>query len=164
MTLKGLKMRWHWFMINRFYTGTRHFEQKAAHLRKLGHQVGTGTKIVGPIECTGKLIIGSDCWIGKNLTVNGNGTVRIGDRCDIAPEVTFQTGTHHIGTHERRADEGYTGEIEVGSGCWIGVRSTILPGVHIGDGCMIAACACVARSTEEDTLNGGVPARPIRKL
>ena len=67
-------------------------------MRKLGHEIGEGTKIVGPIYCTGKIIIGKDCWIGKNLIINGNGSVRIGDNCDVAPEVSFQTGGHEIGS------------------------------------------------------------------
>lgn len=39
--------------------------------------------------CTGTLCIGANCWIGRNLTVHGNGSVIIGDNCDIAPDVTF---------------------------------------------------------------------------
>jgi acetyltransferase-like isoleucine patch superfamily enzyme len=78
--------------------------------------------------------------------------------------VTFQTGTHFIGDHDRRAGKGYNSDIKVGNGCWIGVRSTILPGISIGDGSVVAACACVARDVEKDTLVGGVPAKQIRKL
>lgn len=164
MTVKGLQNRVRWFLINRAYAGTGHFTQKRKLLRKLGHEIGEGTKIVGPVFCTGKLIVGADCWIGKNLTVNGNGTVVIGDRCDIAPEVTFQTGSHAIGTHDRRAGDGYNEDISVGNGCWIGVRSTLLAGVKVGDGCVIAACACVTKEIEEDTLAGGIPARHIRNI
>lgn len=164
MTFKGLRNRIYRFLVNHVYAGTSHFETKRILLQKMGYQIGEGTKIVGPLFCTGHLVIGKNCWIGKNLTINGNGTVSIGDNCDIAPEVTFQTGTHEIGTHQRRAGNGTNNNIHVGNGCWICVRSTVLGGVQIGDGCVIAACACVNAAVEPDTIVGGVPARVIRKL
>ena len=164
MTITGIKTRWRWFLINRVYSGTTHFEQKRKLLIKLGHNVGKGTKIVGPIYSTGCLDIGEDCWIGKNLTFNGNGTVRIGYNCDIAPEVTFQTGSHKIGTHEHRAGEGYNADITIGNGCWLGVRSTVVAGVSVGDGSVVAACACVTKSVSEDMLVGGIPAKVIKEL
>lgn len=164
MTLAGMKNRLYGFLVNHVYAGTRHFEKKRVLLQKMGHSIGQGTKIVGPVFCTGKLRIGQNCWIGKNLTVNGNGTVTIGDNCDIAPEVTFQTGTHEIGTHQRRAGAGSNRDIHVGSGCWLCVRSTVLGGVRIMDGSVVAACACVTADVEENTVTGGVPAKTIRKL
>ena len=163
MTIIGFKRRLCWFFVNHVYVGTRHFEKKRKLLQKLGHQVGKGSKIVGPIFCTGQLIIGEDCWIGKNLMVNGNGTVIIGNRCDVAPEVTFQTGGHNVGNHDRRAGEGFTANISVGNGCWIGVRSTLLGGIKIDDGCVIAACSCVNRNVEKDMLVGGVPAKVLKE-
>ncbi len=130
----------------------------------MGHKIGEGTRIVGPVYCTGKLVIGNNCWIGKNFTVNGNGTVNIGSDCDIAPEVTFQTRSHKIGSHSRRAGEGYNADITVSNGCWLGVRSTVLGGIKIGDGSVVAACACVTKNVDSDTLIGGVPAKVIRNL
>ena len=101
---------------------------------------------------------------GKEFTVNGNGRVTIGDRCDIAPEVAIQTGGHEIGPAERRAGKGKVFDVTVGDGCWIGARSTILGGVQIGSGCVVAACACVCKDAGPDCLLGGVPAKQIRRL
>lgn len=164
MTLLGLKRRIWLFAVNHIYVGTKKFEQKRKLLIKLGHEIGQGTKVVGPVYCTGKLTIGNDCWIGKNFFVNGNGTVTIGNNCDIAPEVMFQTGGHEIGPDKRRAGKGITFHTFVGNGCWIGARSTILGGVHIEDSCVVAACACVCKDIEKNSLVGGVPAKVIRKL
>lgn len=166
MTLFGLKRSWYTFCVNKLYAGTKSksFEKKRKMLNALGHEIGEGTKIVGPVFCTGKLIVGKNCWLGKNLFINGNGTVKIGDNCDIAPEVAFQTGGHEIGGSERRAGKGVIRNIEVGNGCWIGARSTILGDLKISDGCVVAACACVTKSVSPNTLVGGVPAREIRKL
>lgn len=149
---------------NHICVGTRCFALKRNLLRFAGYEIGDGTKIVGPVYCTGQLKIGKNCWIGKNFMVNGNGTVIIGDNCDIAPEVAFQTGGHEIGTREHRAGQGVVFDISVGNGCWIGARSTICGGVHVGDGCVVAACACVSKDVGVNRLVGGVPAREIREL
>lgn len=162
--LQGIRVRWNTFLINRVYSGTKHFEAKRRCMRRLGHTVGNSTKIVGPVFCTGKLVIGDECWIGKNLKVNGNGTVIIGDCCDIGPEVIFQTGGHQIGTEERRAGEGQTFTQSVGDGCWIGGRSTILNDTSVSSGSVIAACACVTKDIPPNVLAGGVPAKIIKNL
>lgn len=153
------------FLVNKVYVGTRCFNTKRCLLNKLNEfQIGENTKIVGPIECLGKLIVGENCWIGKNLKVNGNGTVIVGNNCDIAPEVTFQTGGHLIGFANRRAGKGQIFNQTVGDGVWIGGRSTILGNTQIGNGCVIAGCACVVKDVKENTLAGGVPAKVIKEL
>ena len=162
--IKGIRRRYAMYLVNKKYVGARKFEQKRKALIKAGYQIGEGTKIVGPIECTGTLIIGKDCWIGKNFKVNGGGSVTIGDNCDIAPEVTFQTGGHEIGDATRRAGKGGPYHQWVGDGTWIGGRATICNTIRIGKGCVVAACACVVKDVEDNTLVGGVPAKPIRKL
>jgi len=162
--LKGVKRYLFLFLVNKVFVGTKYFEIKRKLLISLGYEIGENTKIVGPIECTGHLKIGKNCWIGKNFEVNGNGHVIIGDNCDIAPEVTFQTGGHVIGTKERRAGEGRSFSQQVGNGVWIGGRSTILGNTKIGNGSVIAGCACVVKDVPEDTLVGGVPAKIIRRL
>jgi len=151
-------------LVNHVFAGVRCFPVKRKLLRQIGYQIGEDTKIVGPLFCTGNLIIGDDCWIGRNLTVHGNGTVEIGNCCDLAPDVTFLTGGHQIGNSERRAGTGESYRIRVGDGVWVGARSTILGNTRIGNGSVVAACACVPKDVEPDTFVGGVPARVIRRL
>ena len=116
MKLRSIKKRIVLHMVNHTLAGTRFFAAKRRLLRSIGYEIGDNTKIVGPIHNTGTLCIGADCWVGCNLTVSGNGTVTIGDNCDIAPDVTFLTGGHRIGSHARRAGEGETYRISVGNG------------------------------------------------
>jgi len=162
--ISGMIKKIYIFLINNIYVGTKFWREKRFLMRRLGHEVGEGTKIVGPVFCTGKLVVGKNCWIGKNITVNGNATVVIGDNCDVAPEVTFQTGGHEIGERNRRAGKGWNKNIIVGDGCWIGGRCTILGGVHIDEGSLIAACACVCNDVAKNEMVGGIPAKLIRKL
>lgn len=153
-------------LINTILKGTRvyFFELKRRLLNWAGYQIGKGTKIVGPIEWPADVTIGENCWIGKNCKANGNGAVVIGDNCDLGPEVTFQTGGHKIGDTTRRAGQGETFHQVVGSGTWIGGRSTICNNVSIGAGCVVAGCACVIHDVPDNTLVGGVPAKFIRRL
>ena len=166
LRLKGVRRAVNLYLVNRVFTGKREgfFETKRKLLNKIGYSVGEGTKVIGPFLCQGAVTIGKNCWIGKNFTVNGNGTVIIGDNCDIGPEVTFQTGGHEIGDKERRAGKGVTFTQTVGSGTWIGGRSTILNHVRVGKSCVIAGCSCVVKNVEDNTLVGGVPAKVIRRL
>lgn len=164
--LRGIHRTINLFIVNKLLAGPnpKTFERKRKLLRAIGFKIGEGTKIVGPIECWGTLEIGSNCWIGKNLCVNGNGQVVIGDSCDLGPEVTFQTGGHLIGTAERRAGEGSNFKQIVGNGVWIGGRSTILNDVTINAGAVVAGCSCVTKDVEKNTIVGGVPAKVLRRL
>lgn len=152
------------FFVNHVFAGTHFFNAKRKLLRFAGYEIGEGTKIVGPFFCTGSLIIGKNCWIGRNFSVNGNGKVEIDDRCDIAPEVMFITGSHEIGSEKKRAGKGESYSIKVGEGTWICTRATIAKEVEIGKGCVIASCACVVSDLEGNALYGGVPAKIIKKL
>ena len=52
--------------------------------------------------------------------------------------------------------------IVIGDDCWIGTRVVILPGVHIGNQCVVAAGAIVTRSFADRSIVGGVPARVLK--
>ena len=164
MKLSTFKRMTVMFLVNRILCGTFAFELKRKLLNAIGYRIGEGTKIVGPLYCTGALCIGRNCWIGRNFTVHGNGIVDIGDACDIAPEVIFLTGGHLLGTAERRAGAGQTYHIRIGSGCWIGARATIIGNRTIGSGVIITACACVIDDLEDNVMAGGVPARKLKEL
>ena len=103
--LRGIWRAFALFLVNHVFAGSRprYFGIKRRLLNSIGFEIGAGTRVVGPIECTGRLKVGKDCWIGKNLKVNGNGSVVIGDNCDMAAGVTFGAGGHTIGGAAGRA-------------------------------------------------------------
>lgn len=154
------------FFINHMFAGmgTTSRKIKRVLLNSCGNSIGKDTMIVSPIIIKGKLITGNNCWINCGFTVHGNGTVTLGNDCDIAPDVTFLTGGHQIGASCRRAGKGETYNIRVGNGVWIGSRATILGSTFLNDGCVVAACACVIKDVPPDVLVGGVPAKIIRSL
>jgi len=164
MNLYMVKHTLFMFLVNNIFAGAYLFEVKRRLLNGIGYSLGEGTKVVGPVFCTGKLVTGVNCWLGRNFTIHGNGAVELGDNCDIAPDVTFLTGRHAAESQESGTGEGLHYSISVREGCWIGVGTTLGRNVTIGKGSMVLASSCVMKNMPENTLIGGVPARIIRKL
>lgn len=108
--------------------------------------------------------IGMGSFINYNCFFDGNATIEIGDNVAVAHQVMFCTSTHKIGSSTKRAGEWYVQPITVGNGCWIGARSTILPGVSIGAGCVIAAGSMVLKDCEPNCLYAGIPAKKVKEL
>lgn len=128
--------------------------------------------------------IGYGSFIGSDSDINAN----IGRFCSIGTKVRTITGTHptklFISTHpafysiKKQAGFSYVDKSffeedvyvdedrhvsVIGNDVWIGSNVVILPGVHIGDGAIIAAGAVVTHDVEPYTIVGGVPAKQIRK-
>ncbi|MDY5583427.1 MAG: DapH/DapD/GlmU-related protein [Candidatus Merdousia sp.] len=53
-------------------------------------------------------------------------------------------------------------DVRIGENCWIGADVSIMPGVNIGEGVVIAACACVTKNIPPYSVIGGVPAKIIK--
>lgn len=162
--IKIVNRKYAFWLVNKKCVGTRCFDRKLKALRRGGYKIGDNTKIVGPVFITADLEIGANCWIGKDFEAQGNGKIIIGDNCDIAPNVIINTGGHQIGDNTRRAGEGRITNITVGEGTWIGVRTTILNDTNIGKGNVIAAGSVVIKSSNDNVLLAGVPAKEKKKL
>jgi maltose O-acetyltransferase len=147
---------------------SRCFRVKRVILSLMGIRVEQGVSINGHVWFYGRgdVQIGRNTWVGTGCRFYSTvGTaIRIGANCDIAPEVSFVTGTHDVGTPERRAGPGRSDSVVLGDGCWLGVRVTVLGGVRIGNGTIVAACGLVRTDLPNNCLAAGVPAVPIRSL
>jgi maltose O-acetyltransferase len=108
--------------------------------------------------------IGEGTFINVGCFFDESSQITIGRGCDIGMEVLLCTSSHDIGVAARRAGRQTSGPITIGDGCWLGARTTVLPGVTIAAGCVIAAGAIVTADTSPNTLYAGVPARAIRQL
>lgn len=121
-----------------------------------------------------EITIGDDFYIGKYSIIETN--CRIGNGVIIANRVGIIGRYDHcyqeIGTPIRLAknirDAEYTwkGTNEmtiIGNDVWIGYGATIMSGVNIGDGCIIAAGSVVTKDTEPYSIYAGVPAKKIKK-
>lgn len=154
-----------------FLPPTRCFRLKHLLVKCAGYSVAKGVSINGQ-TCffgSGAVTFGENSWIGLKVTfyTTSEASVAIGKNCDIGPEVSFVTGSHQMGGTARRAGRGISADIKVGNGCWIGARVTVLGGVTIGDGVMIAAGSLITKDVTSDCLIAGVPAvikRTLRKI
>ncbi len=138
--------------------------------RLSGFSIGKGSaimgtpRLVGPPDLYTKLIVGKNCYIGPDCYIDIGGNIVIRDNATIGPQTTIITGTHQIGPQSRRLGDTYYKDVEIGEGVWIGARCTILPGVKIGKGVVVAAGAVVTKDIPDNVLVGGVPAKIIREL
>lgn len=107
------------------------------------------------------------------LTHDEKARLSIGNYCSIAPEATFILSADHyldhISTYPFLVQtlngkyEGVTkGDIIVDDDVWIGYGATIMSGVHIGQGAVIAAGAVVTKDVPPYAIVGGVPAKVIK--
>lgn len=110
---------------------------------------------------------GNDVFVNKFCQFHigySDATIVIGDNVWIGMDVCFICPTHEIGSSKQRAGKRIYDGIVVGKGTWIGARCTILPGVSIGEGCIIAAGSIVNRNVPDNTIYGGSPAKYIKHL
>ena len=107
-----------------------------------------------------KLIIGKFCMIASGVTFIMNGANHLTDAISTYPFAVFGNGWEE-------AMDGKTyptkGNLIIGNDVWIGYHATIMAGVTIGDGAIIAANATVTRNVAPYTIVGGNPAKEIRK-
>jgi acetyltransferase-like isoleucine patch superfamily enzyme len=78
--------------------------------------------------------------------------------------VVLVTAEHEVGPAARRAGDKRPRPITIEDGCWIGARTTILPGVRIGASSVVAAGSLVAADVPPCKVVGGVPARVLKSL
>jgi maltose O-acetyltransferase len=139
-------------------------------LKLIGFQIGRGTILAGmpTIILDGntykKLVIGEGCWINIGCSFDLGAEIRIGSKVSIGHGVLVLTRSHEVGTSRQRAVTLFTKPVNIGSGVWLGSRSTILPGVTIGAGAIVAAGSVVHHDVPPNTLVAGVPARVIKEL
>jgi putative colanic acid biosynthesis acetyltransferase WcaF len=86
--------------------------------------------------------------------------IRIAQHTDIGPYTRIWTLGHNPDSDVHAL---YGGDVEIGHHVWIASGATILPGVQIGDGAVIAAAAVVHKSVEPLSVMAGNPATLIRK-
>jgi acetyltransferase-like isoleucine patch superfamily enzyme len=117
------------------------FNQMGEHIR-IGNNVGLGE--FAYLGGAGGLEIGDDCIIGQYLSCH--------------PENHIAEKIEEPIRHQGVSRKG----IKIGRNCWIGSKVTILDGVEIGEGCIIAAGAVVNKSFPANSIIGGVPAKLIK--
>jgi acetyltransferase-like isoleucine patch superfamily enzyme len=107
--------------------------------------------------------IGERCGIGEYSSVGGSGGVSIGKDTIIGQYFSAHPENHNFSDPMRPIREQGTTRrrIEIEDDCWLGARVTVLGGVTIGRGSVIAAGSVVTRDVPPYSIVAGVPARVV---
>lgn len=124
------------------------------------------------IICTGVIAnkgvgvnIGNNTGINMDAFLGGQGGIDIGDNVIIGPGIKIFSENHVFSDPKTIIkDQGVTRiGVKIGDNCWIGANVTILDGVIIGQGCVIAAGSVVTKSIAEYSIVRGVPAKVVKR-
>ncbi len=106
-----------------------------------------------------KIFIGNHTVVNKNVLLDGRGgKLIIGNNVDIGQETNIWTMEHdpYDDFHKTKG-----GNVFIEDYVWIASRVTILPGVRIGKGAVVASCALVTKDVPSMAIVGGIPAKII---
>lgn len=110
-----------------------------------------------------KVSLGDYSGIGVNAKIYG--ACVIGDHVMMGEDCTVITRNHkHDRTDIPMMEQGFEAEktVYIGNDVWIGDRVILMPGVHIGDGCIIGAGAVVTHDIPPYCVAAGIPAKVIK--
>jgi acetyltransferase-like isoleucine patch superfamily enzyme len=103
--------------------------------------------------------VGNRTVINKRVLLDGRGgALVIGEDVDIAQDTNIWTLEHDVNSDSHAA---VGGDVVIEDHVWIASRSTILPGIRIGRGAVVAACSVVTKDVPALAIVGGVPAKVI---
>ena len=139
--------------------------QKQKIIRELFGSVGNKPFLGDNFHCDfGKNIhVGDNFHADYNCTMLDLAEIRIGNNCLIGPDVGIYTAGHRLEPECRTADV-YGQPITIGNDVWIGGHSTILSGVTIGDGAVVAAGSVVTKDVPSRSMVAGNPAKVKKEL
>lgn len=108
--------------------------------------------------------IGENFYANMNCVVLDGAKVKFGDNVFIAPNCGFYTAGHPLDVEQRNRGLEYAQPITIGDNVWIGAQVCVLPGVTIGNNCVIGAGSVVNKDIPAGSLAAGNPCRVIRKI
>ena len=105
-----------------------------------------------------RIQIGDNSVVNNGCRLDGRGDLYIGDNVSVSFDVQIYTMSHDYNDPHF---SGVFGPVRIEDYVWLCARSTILPGVTIGRGAVVAAGAVVTTDVAPFTVVGGVPAKQI---
>jgi len=110
------------------------------------------------------LKVGNKSNIGAYSYIGCSGYIEIGNNVMMGPRVNLMSENHNYSdlNHSMKSQGVTRSYIIIEDDVWIGVNSTILAGVRIGSGSIIAAGAVVTKDVPKNSIVGGIPAKIIR--
>lgn len=148
------------YMVNDALPHIPFWRLRRFYLRRMGVHIGGRSFIMK--QCyfmkTNRLKVGSCTHINRGCMLDARGGITIGDNVSVSHGVRLITGSHD---HRSPTFRALYLPIVIDDYAWLGAGSTVLCGVHIGRGAVVAAGAVVTHDVPPYTIVGGVPARKI---
>jgi len=116
---------------------------------------GVTSKTVFLFKESDRVYIGKYCSFAYGVKIIASG------EHNYKAVANFPFYAHYLNQGAER-DTFSKGEVRIGNDVWIGARATILSGVKIGDGAVVAACALVTKDVPPYAIVGGVPAKLLK--
>lgn len=132
--------------------------------RAWGIELGSRNIMAGCFVSGTNLRVGRKCFINYGCFFDATAPIEISDGCHIGMQALICTSTHDTGDASQRAATLRSEPVTIGRGVWLGARVTVMPGVSIGDGCIVAANSLVKDNCAPNGLYAGTPARRVRDL
>ena len=132
--------------------------------RKILDNFGVNINIERHATFGPEVTLGDNSGIGVDCEIYGQ--VHIGNNVMMGPEVIIYTTGHRFDRIDIPMNQQGFEKMQpvvIGDDCWIGRRVMIMPGVSIGNGCVIGAGAVVTKSMPAYSVVCGVPADVVRK-
>ena len=149
-----------------FIPPSKGYKLKSKLFRWAGVCIGNNVRIISSAKIwgTGNLIIGDNTFIGHySKILMGGSEVRIGKDVDISSMVTIINGTHvKYDTPNKAAGTGYSKDIIIDDGSWIGATVTILGGAIIGKLTIVGAGATLSRKLEPNKIYIGSKVQELK--
>lgn len=111
-----------------------------------------------------KLFIGDRSRIGECVMIQAGGVIEVGEDVLIGPGAKIWSANHGFSDPSVPIqDQEYENKkVTIGNGCWIGANAFLMPGVNLGEGCIVSAGAVVgAKNYPPHKIIAGNPARVI---
>lgn len=128
----------------------------------LGRPLEGHSGIVPPFQIDNgrRVRIGRNVFINNGLEVMSLGGVTVEDGAMLGPEVAILTVNHELANHRHLIAK----PVRIGRNAWVGARATILPGISVGEGAVVAGCSVVTHDVAPYTVVAGNPARVLREI
>ena len=113
-------------------------------------------------DCGKNTVLGERVFINMGCKFQDQGGITIDEGALIGHNVVLATLNHDLSPGNRQSMT--YAPIHIRKNVWIGANATVLQGVTIGDGAVVAAGAVVTKDVEPNTIVGGVPAKLIKRI
>lgn len=129
-----------------------------------GHDLPDDVRVFTPLHLNygPGVTFGSDCFLNFGCTLLALGGITIGDGAFIGPHCVLATEYHPEQPAIRHTL--LTKPITIGRQAWLGANVTILAGVTVGEGAIVAAGGVVTKDVPPNAIVAGVPARFVRNI